>query len=298
MNVSAFLHAGKFTRFYSPQQANAQKSPKNIFSRTWRLFDGPRFSKAAVTHRPAFPYESIELKTKSDLSIGAWYAKADSASKGTIVLFHGLSNSKSSVLQEAGEFRYMGYNVLLIDFRGHGNSDGRITTIGWNETEEIKSAFDWLSAKGEPKIILWGFSMGATAIIKAVRDYDLKVNGMILEMPFASLHKHMRGRAPTLGFPKEPFGSLVTFWTGVRRGFNGFKYNTVRFAEKVNCPVLYQWADRDIYVSKKEAESIFNSFSSKQKKMVVYQNAIHGSLAQQNITRWRVEVEGFLRSLK
>jgi pimeloyl-ACP methyl ester carboxylesterase len=66
------------------------------------------------------------------------------------------------------------------------------------------------------------------------------------------------------------------------------------YAEKLTCPVLYQWADKDIYVTKTEAETLFNHISSKQKKMVVYENAIHGSLVQQNITKWRIEIEGFL----
>ena len=49
-----------------------------------------------------------------------------------------------------------------------------------------------------------------------------------------------------------------------------------------------------MYVTKTEAETLFNHIGSKQKKMTVYDNATHGSLVQQNITKWRIEVEGFL----
>ena len=137
--------------------------------------------------------------------------------------------------------------------------------------------------------------MGSVAIIKAVAENKLKVAGIILEMPFGSLHQHMKGRAPTFGFPKQPFGVLVTFWTGVRRGFNGFGFNLNKYAEQINCPVLYQWADKDTYVSRSEAETLFNHISSTHKKMVVYENAKHASLVLQNITRWRIVVEEFLK---
>jgi len=197
-------------------------------------------------------------------------------------------------IQESNEFRYMGYNVMLVDFRAHGNSEGNITTIGWNESEDVKLAYDWLVQKGENKIFLWGFSMGSVAVLKSVAENNLKVAGIILEMPFGSLLQHMKGRAPTFGFPKQPFGVLVTFWTGVRRGFNGFKFNLNKYAEQLNCPVLYQWADKDIYVTEKEAETLFNHIGSRQKKMVVYENAGHGSLVQQNSTKWRIEIEEFL----
>jgi len=298
LNISAFLHAGKLTRFYPTSAANATVPTKNIFAKTLRLFTGPKYAKPADKLQRDYKFQAISFKTNNGKNIEAWYAKTDSVPKGTVVLFHGLANSKSSLIRESNEFSYLGYNVMLVDFRGHGNSDGYTTTIGWYESEEVKLAYDWLQKKGESKIFLWGFSMGATAIIKSIHDYDLKPAGVILEMPFGSLHRHMKGRAPTLGFPKEPFGVLVTFWAGVRRGFNGFNYNTNRFAEKLNCPVLYQWADKDIYVTKKEAENIFNSIASTKKKMITYKNAVHGSLVIQDITQWRMEVEGFLESVK
>ena len=294
LNISAFLYAGKLTKYVSRAESAKQTTPTNIFSKTWRLFTGKKFSKAIVNAKPVYSYETILLKTKNNLVLEAWYAKTDSTPRGTVVLFHGLNNSKSMSIQESNEFRFMGYNVLLVDFRAHGNSEGNTTTIGWQESEDVKLAYDWLVQKDENKIFLWGFSMGSVAVLKAVSENNLKVAGVILEMPFGSLLQHMKARAPTFGFPKQPFGVLVTFWTGVRRGFNGFKFDLNNYAEKLICPVLYQWADKDIYVTKTEAETLFNHIGSKQKKMVVYENAIHGSLVQQNITKWRIEVEGFL----
>ena len=294
LNISAFLYAGRLTKFVSRAEVAKQTTPTNIFSKTWRLFTGKKFSKAIVNAKPVYSYETVLLTTKNNLVLEAWYAKTDSIAKGTVVLFHGLNNSKSMSIQESNEFRFMGYNVMLVDFRAHGNSEGNTTTIGWNESEDVKLAYDWLVQKGESNIFLWGFSMGSVAVLKAVSENNLKVAGVILEMPFGSLLQHMKARAPMFGFPKQPFGVLVTFWTGVRRDFNGFKFNLNTYAEKLNCPVLYQWADKDIYVTRTEAETLFNHIGSKQKKMVVYENAVHASLVQQNITKWRIEIEEFL----
>jgi len=294
LNISAFLYAGRLTKFVDRTEAVKQKDPTNIFAKTWRLFTGKKIGKSIVNAKPVYNYETVILKTKNNLALEAWYAKSDSIPKGTVILFHGLNNSKSMSIQESNEFRFMGYNVMLVDFRGHGNSKGNTTTIGWNESEDVKLAYDWLAQKGESKIYLWGYSMGAVAVLKAASESNLSIAGVILEMPFGSLHQHMKSRAPTFGFPKQPFGVLVTFWTGVRKGFNGFKFNLNNYAEKLNCPVLYQWADKDIYVTMTEANNLFNHIGSKEKKMVVYENAIHGSLVQQNITKWRIEIEGFL----
>jgi alpha-beta hydrolase superfamily lysophospholipase len=238
------------------------------------------------------------LTTGSNKSVECWYAKTDSVSKGTVILFHGLTNSKSSVIAEANEFRYWGYNVLMVDFRGHGGSSGYTSTIGYSETEEVKLAYNWVKQKGESKIILWGTSMGAVAIMKAVADERLQTAALILEMPFGSLHQHMKARAKTVGFPKQPFGVLVTFWTGVRRGFNSFNLNSYRNAEKINCPVLMQWGNNDHLVTRFEVENIFTHIHSNTKKFVVYETGTHSSLLGQGTEQWRLEVSNFLRFLK
>jgi alpha-beta hydrolase superfamily lysophospholipase len=298
LNISAFLNAGRLTKFYDTASLKNQTPSKNIFSKTWRLFTGPKYAKPQDNIQREYKYESVLLKTDDGKNIDASYAKTDSASKGTVILFHGLGNNKSNLITESNEFRFMGYNVMLVDFRGHGGSSGYTTTIGYRESEEVKMAYDWLMNKGEKKIFLFGTSMGAVAIIKALSENKMEVAGAILEMPFGSLHQHMKARAKTLGFPKQPFGVLVTFWTGVRRGFNGFKLNSYKNAENVNCPVLFQWGNNDHLVPKAEAENIYQHIGSKQKKFVVYEGGVHSSLLQQNITQWRMEVEDFLQSVK
>src|SRR5215510_13172466 len=109
INISAALYAYKLTHLYS-LSPNISPSPpsKNIFAKTWRLFTGPRFYKEPLAKVPGFAYSTIQLKTKSDIIIEAWYSKIDSGSKGTVILFHGLGNNKGVILDEASAFRDMG----------------------------------------------------------------------------------------------------------------------------------------------------------------------------------------------
>ena len=93
------------------------------------------------------------------------------------------------MLSEAAEFRYLKFDVLLVDFRAHGNSEGNTTTIGYREAEDLKLAYDWVTNRGEKNIYLWGTSMGAVVVAKAINDYSLKPAGIILEMPFRSMHR-------------------------------------------------------------------------------------------------------------
>lgn len=298
INITSALYAYKLTHFYSDPSLNNPDPPRNIFFKTWQLFTGPKYQRSSITAFPSFPYETIMLETKNGLSIEAWYSKTDSVAKGTVILFHGVSIAKDRLLNEAIEFRNYGYHVMLVDFRGHGNSEGSTTTMGVKESEEVKLAYDHIKKLGEEKIFLWGSSMGAVVVIKAIADYKLKVSGIILEAPFASLQSHLKARARVLAFPRRPFIFPTVFWIGAWRGFNGFSVKTYQYAKKITCPVLVQWGSQDSYVLKWEIDSVFNVIPSSNKKLAVYENAFHESLLRRNKSMWRSEINSFLEKIE
>ncbi len=296
INISAALYAYKLTHFYQGSSLRQQWSSANIFSKTWRLFTGPKQAKSFSSQQPVFPFDAVQLSTEKGLRIGAWYSAADSNAKGTVVLFHGISGTMSQVLDEAYEFRYWGYNVMLVELRAHGNSDGSTTTIGYREAEEVKLAYDFIRQKGEDKLFLFGISLGAVIISRAVAEYELSPSGIILEMPFLSMQSYLKGKARTLGFPQQPFAFLTTFWIGVERGFNGFGHKTTRYAKKITCPVLMQAGARDEFVLQSESERIFKAITSINKKLVMYENGRHESFLRHDTERWRSEVNEFLEA--
>ena len=115
-------------------------------------------------------------------------------------------------------------------------------------------------------------------------------------MPFNRLQDHIKARARIGGLPGEPFGFLVTFWTGVEKGYWGFGHKTSRYAKKLSCPVLLQWGNSDEYVLKKETENIFAAIGSPKKKLEIYEGARHGPLLAGNELKWEQTVNDFLNN--
>jgi alpha-beta hydrolase superfamily lysophospholipase len=294
-NISAALYAYKLTHLYnaSPSEVPEHYS-RNIFTKTFRLFTGPRLYRREFIRTPSFEYDTVLIKTTNDVTLEGWYARPDSNAKGTVILFHALMGNKTEVLDEATEFRNWGYNVLLVDARSHGRSGGRTTTIGHNEADDVRSAYDEIVRRGEKNIFLWGTSMGAVSIVGAVAKYNLNPSGVIIEMPFFSLQSHLRARARILGFPSQPFAFLVTFWIGAERGFNGYRFKTANYARKVTCPVLEQYGSRDNVVLKRETDAIYNALPPGKKRLVNYEEGQHESFLRRDPATWRREVEQFL----
>ncbi|MER3498776.1 MAG: hypothetical protein C4308_09170 [Chitinophagaceae bacterium] len=294
INISAALYAYKLTHFYHNGETTLNPS-SNFLAKTWKLFTGPKFYKTPASQKPSLPFQTIQLTTANGSNFECWYIPKDSA-KGTVILFHGLSNSKSILLAEANGFYELGYQTLLVDFRGHGNSSGNTTCYGAVETEEVKLAYDFIHSREEKNIILYGLSMGAVVVAKAFADYSIQPSKIILEAPFENLRCHLRGRARMLGFPAEPFATLVCFWIGVERDFNGFKLNTAAYAKKITCPVLLQYGTEDKYVTRKETDNIFNAIASEKKKLALHENIGHELFIHRNPDEWKNEVENFLES--
>ena len=295
INISAAFHAYRFTHYYNDDKIrNQQSSEDKPFLRTWRMMTGKKLAKSLIQYDPIIPYDTVHLIAADGKKLEAWYMKADSA-KGTVILFHGLNSNKGNVLGEAFEFNSFGYNTMLVDMRAHGNSEGIVNTLGYNESEEVKLAFDHISKKGEKNIVLWGMSLGAVIITKAIWQYDLKPQKIILEMPFDRLQDHIRARARISGFPGEPFGFFVTFWTGVEHGYWAYGHRTSRYVKKISCPVLLQWGNNDEYVLKKETERIFAAINSTKKQLEIYAGAGHVPLVAANASKWDETVNEFLK---
>jgi alpha-beta hydrolase superfamily lysophospholipase len=293
MNLSGALYAYKFTHF--KEGAPPSSRPRNIFTKTWTLFSGPYFYRMPQGGLPSFAFTEAQLQTADGISMKGWYAAADSA-RGCVIFLHGYTANKSHLLDEAARLHHWGYNVLLIDFRSHGGSTGKVNTLGVEETAEALAAFTWVKERGNRRVIFYGSSLGSVVALRAVAEEGLRPDGLVLDMPFASLHDHLKARARLLGFPAQPFAFLVTAWIGWEQGFNGFAHNAVKYARKVDCPVLLQWGEEDPYVTRAETQSIFAALGTKEKRLALYPGAGHYSLLQADPIRWERELTLFLAS--
>jgi len=293
LNVVVIFHAYKFTHFYNYGEVTVKPaSHKTGWEKTKEILFGFNTSKRPDSI-PSGQFETIYFTTKDNLKLQAWEFRVDSA-KGTVIMFHGHGSNKGAILNEAEGFRKLGYNTILLDFRAHGNSEGNTTTIGYKETEDVKLAYDHVKASGEKNIVLWGISMGAATISKAVHDYQLQPSKIILEMPFGSLPDAVRGRIKMMHLPAEPLSTLLTFWGGTIRGFWAYNFKPQDYVKDIKCPVLLQWGKNDPRVTEKETKELYANITAP-KKLVVYENSGHESLCKKERDKWMAEVTAFLQ---
>lgn len=127
----------------------------------------------------------VAIPSGDGIVLRGWFV-AGSPGCGAIALLHGVHADRTSMLGRARWLAQAGYAVLLIDFRGHGESGGGAITFGLRESADARAAIEALRshAPGE-RVGVIGASMGGAAIVLAHPPLD--VDAIQLEQVYPTI---------------------------------------------------------------------------------------------------------------
>lgn len=188
------------------------------------------YGSSQVVHQPRYrptnnpgdyglQWQELSLKTSDGLRISAWLIRHPNP-KGTLLLFHGFGTSKADLLDCASALRTAGsYQLLLIDFRGHGLSEGEILSFGKWEVLDVEAALHLVDqdpiSRGLP-VGCWGISMGGAIGILAAAQFQ-RIQAVVCEGSYANLPAAIaRVQWMTYHIPRIPLGMMVIWATEIR----------------------------------------------------------------------------------
>jgi hypothetical protein len=194
---------------------------------------------AGFSETPASGFEVIEL-ISGELELRAWIASGRE-DKAAFVIVHGLGDSLESYVEHARPLRERGHTVLLLDLRGHGGSEGRHTTLGGLESQDVRAAMQHLRDTGLARegIALMGHSMGSVAVLLAAADQP-DARAVIVEAPYDTYRNTIAHHARLLyhlpsWVPIVPLSIRAAEW---RAGFDADEIDTVAAAKRIDAPLL------------------------------------------------------------
>ncbi len=274
-NALAYLHGRAMTHFATSGQTTSSDG-LGWTEKLGVLVSGVRVRRAANDGTPAdagLAFQTHHFAGGAGV-LEAWVIEARRR-RGVVLIFHGYSGSKSDFIEVARRLHEMGWTSVLVDFRGAGGSAGQDTSIGWHEANDVAKAVAWTRQNlNEPAPVLYGFSMGAAAVLRAVAVEDVHPRALIVEAAFDRMLSTVENRFHNLGVPAFPGAALLVFWGGVRHGFNGFAHNPARYAMAVTCPTLVLYGANDKLVTAAEADNVFNALAGP-KYLHVFPHAPH-----------------------
>lgn len=111
-----------------------------------------------------------------------------------VIIIHGFTGSKNDEISTARKFDEMGFNTLIIDQRGSGDSEGKYATYGLKESLDLIKWIDYLVKKyPDSQIVLYGLSMGASTILSCLgTKLPANVKCAIEDSGFSSLYEELK----------------------------------------------------------------------------------------------------------
>ncbi|HEX6139155.1 MAG TPA: alpha/beta hydrolase [Candidatus Limnocylindria bacterium] len=159
------------------------------------------------------------LQASDGVKLAGWYVPASSGAGptgATVVLAHGHGANKSGMLAIA-DVLHEAYNLVLFDFRNHGQSGDAATTVGVTEQRDLRAVIDWLDATKHPAAIaVLGQSMGGAVALQEARA-DPRVSAVVLDSTHATLANALQARLERSGYPLSLPGAWAILLGGLVR---------------------------------------------------------------------------------
>ncbi|MFA5478812.1 MAG: alpha/beta hydrolase [Candidatus Muiribacteriota bacterium] len=190
-------------------------------------------------------HENITISIDDENYINGWFFEGDN-NKPVILFFNGNGGNKSHHIERAVFFKNLGFSSMLFDYRGYGNSKGKISeknlyhdgNLCLNFLKSVKN-FD------HSNIILWGWSLGGAVAARTAQNQNIKA--LILESSFTNIKE--------VGSHHYPFFPVKTMAK--------FKFETDNYIKNVTSPILiFHSSDDEIipfYMGKKLFSLIENN---------------------------------------
>ncbi|MDD3767029.1 MAG: alpha/beta hydrolase [Eubacteriales bacterium] len=226
---------------------------------------------------------------------GVCYMQPEHSDKW-LVAVHGYRGSRSQVISPALSFFAKGYNVLAIDCRGHGESEGKYIGMGWHDRIDVLAWIkEVLRVSPNSEIVLYGISMGgATVLMTAGEAMPKNVAAVISDCAYSDVYSQFAYQVKTfLKMPEFPLVSATSLICSIRANYLFEEATALSQVKKSSVPILFIHGDLDKIVPVSMAYQLYESATG-EKELLVVRGAKHGVSYSENPDLYWTTVFSFL----
>jgi len=233
--------------FYSPMKGRDQVKPIK-----GEKYDPYREEMRRIyLHLKERPCEFVSITSHDGLILsGRYYHVKDGAPLD--IGFHGYRSSPLTDFSGGSELSFrMEHNLLLVDQRAHGRSQGRTIAFGIQERQDLLKWVEYALDRFGPdiKILLYGISMGGATVLMA-SDLSLpeNVKGIIADCPYSApieIILHVGKKMPLPAWMIRPFAILGAKIFG---GFDLMETDARKAVKQTAVPILIIHGEADGFV--------------------------------------------------
>lgn len=241
-------------------------------------------------------YEDVFIYSRDGLKLHGFYLAAEAPTDRCVIFHHGFTSKAMDNMTHAKYFHDMGYEVMLLDLRAHGQSEGRYVGFGVLDRYDTEEWLKWCIDRFGPdmKYVLHGTSMGATTVLMAlglpfVQEH---VNAVIADCAFTSAEEifaHVMKK--NYHVPSFPFMEIGGVYSQFLAGYKFDDYSTVEALRDNKVPVLFIHGGKDKFVPTWMTDKNYKAATCKKRLLIVDEGGHGSSLFEDQETYERTEKE-------
>jgi len=189
-----------------------------------------------------------------------------------------------------------GYNVLVVDPRAHGKSDGEFNTVGFEESGDI---LEWArfihDSFGVEHIIFHGICIGAAGAVFALTSKDCPeyIRGMIAEGMYPNFGESMKNHLIERKKPVKGLYPLINAWM---KHYTGYSMNVgpIDVIGELKTPILMLHSKEDLYSTPEYAEKLFDKIPHENKTLVWFETGRHSMLRPTHTEKYDGAIKKFI----
>ena len=258
----------------------------------------PRLPLSQDPRAFGLPFDTVQFEATDGLRLEGWRMPA-SPGAPWVILCHGVGSNRSDLLDIAAGLHQAGFNLLLFDFRGHGGSQGRATSFGWEEQRYLEGVLAFLGQQPEVPARpygVYGISMGG-AVALMVASRDERIVAVAADSPYPrldeTLGRHLQLMFPLL--PRIPFHWYVLGAYRVRFGVWPRRISPQEAVERLSPrPLLLIHGSDDFRIPLAGAQKLF-ARAGQPKTLWIAKGAEHLGAFSQDPQRYVSKLECFFQ---
>ena len=238
--------------------------------------------------------KELEIKSKDGLKlVGEWF---DYGFDKTVIILPGRRETLVYSYYYAKPYHECGVNVLVIDQRAHGLSEGKYSTGGIKEAEDVSLWMKYMHDElGQKEIIIHGICVGTccTSIVctKYKTDY---LKAVILDSMFITYKEIYKNHYLESGHKLFPVFYQIWFWFNHFTKCNIDDSNPGKYMPEFDLPVMFMWGTKDVYCLPEKSQILFDKCASKNKELNWFEGAEHSRVRLFDEERYDSLVKAFL----
>ena len=242
-------------------------------------------------------FKFVKVKTQSfdQLNLVGHFFEANSDE--TVIVVHGFGSDYREMQQYCKFFLEKNFNVLAVSNRGHGESEGKFVGFGWLDRKDILSWVEFLNKKQpENKIVLFGLSMGGTAVCSVAGEkLPQNVVAIISDCAFANADKQIMHVIRNSIFLKGLKKLLYSFAKRVH-GFDIKEIDATKQVKITKIPILYFHGNADDFVPVENLFVLYGATPENLRDKMIVEGAGHALAYPVAGVLYEKKISDFLKS--